>query len=188
MQDATAQMAVLQFISSGLPTTAVPSTIHCDHLIEGTTAPQEDRRDTFMMTALSGCSARDLCADSLILLGCNHLHALSNKPCCCACRNNQFGGVADLEHAVKTNKEVYDFLSSAGAKYGIGFWRPGSGIIHQVGIHCSPILFCMCSLKAPVAPYRGSVVQARLCLFTAWLTGGMCLTRSSWRTMHSLGA
>jgi aconitate hydratase len=43
MQDATAQMAVLQFISSGLPTTAVPSTIHCDHLIEGTTAPQEDR-------------------------------------------------------------------------------------------------------------------------------------------------
>ena len=43
MQDATAQMAVLQFISSGLPTTAVPSTIHCDHLIEGTTAPQTDR-------------------------------------------------------------------------------------------------------------------------------------------------
>ena len=43
MQDATAQMAVLQFISSGLPTTAVPSTIHCDHLIEGTTAPQADR-------------------------------------------------------------------------------------------------------------------------------------------------
>ena len=43
MQDATAQMAVLQFMSSGLPTTAVPSTIHCDHLIEGTTAPQDDR-------------------------------------------------------------------------------------------------------------------------------------------------
>lgn len=43
MQDATAQMAVLQFISSGLPETAVPSTIHCDHLIEGTTAAQEDR-------------------------------------------------------------------------------------------------------------------------------------------------
>ena len=43
MQDATAQMAVLQFISSGLPQTAVPSTIHCDHLIEGTTAAQEDR-------------------------------------------------------------------------------------------------------------------------------------------------
>ena len=43
MQDATAQMAVLQFMTSGLPTTAVPSTIHCDHLIEGTTAPQEDR-------------------------------------------------------------------------------------------------------------------------------------------------
>ena len=45
MQDATAQMAMLQFISSGLPTTAVPSTIHCDHLIEATTAPQDDRCD-----------------------------------------------------------------------------------------------------------------------------------------------
>ena len=48
------------------------------------------------------------------------------------CRENKFGGVADLKHAITTNKEVYDFLSSAGAKYGIGFWRPGSGIIHQV--------------------------------------------------------
>ena len=50
----------------------------------------------------------------------------------CWGRNNQFGGVADLQHAITTNKEVYDFLSSAGAKYGIGFWKPGSGIIHQV--------------------------------------------------------
>lgn len=89
MQDATAQMAVLQFISSGLPQTAVPSTIHCDHLIEGTTAPQEDR-------------------------------------------HGGFGGNADLEHAKVNNKEVYDFLSSAGSKYGIGFWKPGSGIIHQI--------------------------------------------------------
>ena len=89
MQDATAQMAVLQFISSGLPRTAVPSTIHCDHLIEGTTAPQEDR-------------------------------------------GGGFGGVADLKLAVETNREVYDFLATAGSKYGIGFWRPGSGIIHQI--------------------------------------------------------
>lgn len=89
MQDATAQMAVLQFISSGLPTTAVPTTIHCDHLIEGTTAPQADRE-------------------------------------------NSFGGKADLNHAKVTNKEVYDFLASAGSKYGIGFWKPGSGIIHQI--------------------------------------------------------
>lgn len=89
MQDATAQMAVLQFISSGLPQTAVPSTIHCDHLIEGTTAPQEDR-------------------------------------------NGGFGGSADLTHAIKNNKEVFDFLSSAGSKFGIGFWKPGSGIIHQI--------------------------------------------------------
>ena len=89
MQDATAQMAVLQFISSGLPRTAVPSTIHCDHLIEGTTAPQADR-------------------------------------------GGGYGGVADLALAVKTNREVYDFLATAGSKYGIGFWRPGSGIIHQI--------------------------------------------------------
>ena len=89
MQDATAQMAVLQFISSGLPKTAVPSTIHCDHLIEGTTAPQSDRE-------------------------------------------NKFGGEADLRFAETTNKEVYDFLASAGSKYGIGFWKPGSGIIHQI--------------------------------------------------------
>jgi hypothetical protein len=47
-------------------------------------------------------------------------------------RNNQFGGIADLAHAKETNKEVYDFLASAGAKYGVGFWKPGSGIIHQI--------------------------------------------------------
>lgn len=79
MQDATAQMAMLQFISSGLPRVAVPSTIHCDHLIEA-----------------------------------------------------QVGGVKDLARAKDLNKEVYKFLSSAGAKYGVGFWKPGSGIIHQI--------------------------------------------------------
>ncbi|ODN05396.1 Aconitate hydratase, mitochondrial [Orchesella cincta] len=79
MQDATAQMAMLQFISSGLPKVAVPSTIHCDHLIEAKT-----------------------------------------------------GGKEDLARAITTNKEVYDFLASAGAKYGVGFWKPGSGIIHQI--------------------------------------------------------
>lgn len=79
MQDATAQMAVLQFISSGLSQTAVPTTIHCDHLIEA-----------------------------------------------------QNGSAADLGRAKKTNEEVYDFLSSAGKKYGMGFWKPGSGIIHQI--------------------------------------------------------
>lgn len=79
MQDATAQMAMLQFISSGLPKVAVPSTIHCDHLIEA-----------------------------------------------------QTGNEKDLPRAKDINKEVYKFLSSAGAKYGVGFWKPGSGIIHQV--------------------------------------------------------
>ena len=47
-------------------------------------------------------------------------------------RDGKYGGVADLKLAQITNKEVYDFLSSSGSKYGIGFWKPGSGIIHQV--------------------------------------------------------
>jgi len=79
MQDATAQMALLQFMNSGKSKTAVPSTVHCDHLIQ-------------------------------------------------ASKN----GLADLEDAIKINKEVYDFLESVSNKYGIGFWKPGAGIIHQV--------------------------------------------------------
>merc|ERR1712165_659716 len=79
MQDATAQMAMLQFIRSGLPKVAVPSTIHCDHLIQA-----------------------------------------------------QIEGGKDLERAKDINKEVYNFLATAGAKYGVGFWKPGSGIIHQI--------------------------------------------------------
>jgi aconitate hydratase len=79
MQDATAQMAMLQFISSGLKKVAVPSTIHCDHLIEA-----------------------------------------------------QVGGEKDLARAKSLNEEVYKFLETAGAKYGVGFWKPGSGIIHQI--------------------------------------------------------
>ncbi|KAI0776763.1 aconitate hydratase [Trametes elegans] len=78
-QDATAQMAILQFMSAGMDTAAVPTTVHCDHLIEA-----------------------------------------------------QIGGVKDLERAQQINKEVYDFLATATAKYGLGFWRPGSGIIHQI--------------------------------------------------------
>ena len=79
MQDATAQMALLQFMTAGLSKTAVPSTVHCDHLI------------------LAKSGAR-----------------------------------IDMGVAIDTNKEVYDFLRSVSAKYGIGFWGPGSGIIHQV--------------------------------------------------------
>ena len=79
MQDATAQMALLQFMTAGLPTTLVPSTVHCDHLIQA-----------------------------------------------------KVGARIDLGVAIDTNKEVYDFLRSVSAKYGIGFWGPGSGIIHQV--------------------------------------------------------
>ena len=79
MQDATAQMALLQFMQAGRPKVAVPSTVHCDHLI----------------TAKSG--AKD-----------------------------------DLAYANKESKEVYDFLASVSNKYGIGFWKPGAGIIHQI--------------------------------------------------------
>lgn len=79
MQDATAQMALLQFINSGKKTTAVPSTVHCDHLIQA-----------------------------------------------------QVDGKTDLSVAKNINKEVYDFLESVSNKYGIGFWKPGAGIIHQV--------------------------------------------------------
>lgn len=78
-QDATAQMAILQFMSAGMPSVATPSTVHCDHLIEA-----------------------------------------------------QLGGEKDLARAQDINREVYDFLSSSCAKYNIGFWRPGSGIIHQI--------------------------------------------------------
>ncbi len=79
MQDATAQMALLQFMNSGKKTTAVPSTVHCDHLIQA-----------------------------------------------------EVNGKVDLGVAKDTNKEVYDFLESVSNKYGIGFWKPGAGIIHQV--------------------------------------------------------
>ncbi len=79
MQDATAQMALLQFMSAGIPQVAVPSTVHCDHLIQA-----------------------------------------------------EIGAREDLAQAFTDNKEVFDFLSSVSNKYGIGFWKPGAGIIHQV--------------------------------------------------------
>ena len=79
MQDATAQMAILQFMQANKKQAAVPSTIHCDHLIRA-----------------------------------------------------EMGSEKDLLRAVDENKEVYNFLASAAKKYGIGFWKPGAGIIHQV--------------------------------------------------------
>ncbi|MEQ8763996.1 MAG: aconitate hydratase [Planctomycetota bacterium] len=79
MQDATAQMALLQFMQAGRERVAVPTTVHCDHLIQAHT-----------------------------------------------------GAAADLATAEVTNKEVYDFLSTVSQRYGIGFWKPGAGIIHQV--------------------------------------------------------
>ena len=79
MQDATAQMAILQFMRSGRKTAAVPTTVHCDHLIRA-----------------------------------------------------QQGAQDDMSVALEENREVYEFLGSSASKYGMGFWKPGSGIIHQV--------------------------------------------------------
>ncbi|MGA0916102.1 MAG: aconitate hydratase [Ilumatobacteraceae bacterium] len=79
MQDATAQMALLQFMQAGKAQTAVPSTVHCDHLIQA-----------------------------------------------------KVGADTDLQEAINRNNEVYNFLESVSDKYGIGFWKPGAGIIHQV--------------------------------------------------------
>lgn len=79
MQDATAQMALLQFMMCGRDSTAVPSTVHCDHLIQA-----------------------------------------------------ELGAAKDLDTAVNINAEVYDFLATVSNKYGIGFWKPGAGIIHQI--------------------------------------------------------
>ena len=84
MQDATAQMALLQFIQARKKRVAVPSTVHCDHLVRA-----------------------------------------------------QSGAKEDIEQAIEENREVYDFLRSASSKYGIGFWKPGAGIIHQV-VHDTP--------------------------------------------------
>ncbi|XOV67718.1 MAG: aconitate hydratase [Fluviicola sp.] len=79
MQDATAQMALLQFMQAGKPQVAVPSTVHCDHLIQA-----------------------------------------------------KIGATADLQEAMNKSSEVFNFLESVSNKYGIGFWKPGAGIIHQV--------------------------------------------------------
>jgi len=79
MQDATAQMALLQFMTCGMANTAVPTTVHCDHLIQA-----------------------------------------------------EVGSVEDLSTAIRENDEVYKFLADVSIKYGIGFWKPGAGIIHQI--------------------------------------------------------
>ena len=78
-QDATAQMALLQFMQAGKDNVAVPTTVHCDHLIQA-----------------------------------------------------KQGAAKDLQKANETSNEVFDFLESVSSKYGIGFWKPGAGIIHQV--------------------------------------------------------
>jgi len=90
MQDATAQMAVLQFMRSGRRGVAVPSTVHCDHLIQA-----------------------------------------------------RVGAADDLETSLGANREVFDFLRSAAAKYGMGFWKPGAGIIHQVVLENYAFPGCM---------------------------------------------
>ena len=79
LQDVTGQMTILQFMQAGLMQTVVPTTVHCDHLIQA-----------------------------------------------------RVGSESDTQAAIYENNEVYQFLESAAAKYGLGFWKPGAGIIHQV--------------------------------------------------------
>lgn len=92
MQDASAQMAILQFMTCGLDSTAVPASIHCDHMIVG-----------------------------------------------------EKGADTDLPNSIRGNKEVFDFLESAGRKYGMEFWPPGAGIIHQTVLenYSAPGLFML---------------------------------------------
>jgi len=90
LQDVTGQMAILQFMQAGKPTAAVPSTVHCDHLIQA-----------------------------------------------------YVGAAADTKLAVTDSSEVFDFLRSSAAKYGLGFWGPGSGIIHQVVLENYAFPGCM---------------------------------------------
>lgn len=80
MQDASAQMALLQFMLAGRRSTAVPTSVHCDHLIEASSA----------------------------------------------------GADQDVAQSLVSEKEIYDFLQKASTKYGLAFWKPGSGIIHQI--------------------------------------------------------
>jgi aconitate hydratase len=108
MQDATAQMAMLQFISSGLSKVAVPSTIHCDHLIAAEKGATED---------LKVANSQN-----------KEVRPFLSAPDSLA----WFVNLRDLLIDAALLFQVYDFLASAGAKYGIGFWKPGSGIIHQI--------------------------------------------------------
>lgn len=81
------------------------------------------------------------------------------------CRDG-FGGVADLKHAMVNNKEVYDFLATAGAKYGVGFWKPGSGIIHQIGERAQRApSFVSCSQNSSTAPW---LMCSLFMLFSTW--------------------
>lgn len=116
MQDATAQMAMLQFISSGLPKVRNPGPYFIpsldNHVYRHTHL--NDRLLSFYCTY----SAFQVAVPSTI--HCDHLIQA------------QIEGKKDLERAKEMNKEVYNFLATAGSKYGVGFWKPGSGIIHQI--------------------------------------------------------
>jgi len=135
MQDATAQMATLQFISSGLPRVAVPTTIHCDHLITA-----------------------------------------------------EVGAADDLATANDVNREVYDFLASAGNKYGMGFWKPGSGIIHQVRIET----FCFSYFYVYIQTFFNAISIFNVQIFI-WLvlifncaSQFPCMSLSQWNCVPTL--
>lgn len=118
---------MLQFISSGLPRVAVPSTIHCDHLIEAQVGGDKD-----LARAKVSSNFRFITRFVLWLI---YLKTIIN----CSVKNNLCCFSLVLLFMIswdiflqELNKEVYKFLETAGAKYGVGFWKPGSGIIHQI--------------------------------------------------------
>ncbi|MBI3598771.1 MAG: aconitate hydratase, partial [Nitrospirae bacterium] len=129
MQDATAQMAMLQFMQAGKQKVALPSTIHCDHLIRA-----------------------------------------------------QSGAAEDVKRAIDENKEVYDFLSSSAKKYGIGFWKPGAGIIHQVVLENYAFPGCLIIGTDSHTPNGGGL--GGLAIGVGGADAGEVMAGLAWEVLH----
>ena len=129
MQDATAQMAILQFMQANKKSAAVPSTIHCDHLIRA-----------------------------------------------------EMGSEKDLLRAMDENKEVYNFLASAAKKYGIGFWKPGAGIIHQVVLENYAFPGCMMIGTDSHTPNGGGL--GGLAIGVGGADAGEVMAGLPWEVLH----
>jgi aconitate hydratase len=129
MQDATGQMALLQFMQAGKKKVAVPSTIHCDHLIRA-----------------------------------------------------QTGAAEDVQRAINENREVYNFLRSASKKYGIGFWKPGAGIIHQVVLEIYAFPGGLVSGTVSHTPHLGGL--GMLAIGVGGADAGEVMAGLPWEVLH----